>query len=178
MKAKVFYKVLAPTLVITGITVITTVFLKTARELQVNNLFELLHFMPRWVIQFTGVMQVLTYLPVFITGFLALGTDGAIGKADKLRTWSVYKYLRNPMYAGVSFTLLGSGLIIGNTAVAIAGLLWLLICYFVSLAEEKSLTKRFGKAYTDYKRSTPRFVPDFDLMFRELRSKIFSINGN
>lgn len=178
MKSRVLLKILAPAMVAVGITVFIVSSLTVTKSLVAGNLFELLHFMPTWLIRFVGAMNVLTYLPIFIFGIYTLGTDGAIGKADKLRTWSIYKYLRNPMYAGVSFTILGIGLLIGISGVAAAGLLWLVVCYFVSLLEEKSLTKKFGKIYLEYKNSTPRFVPEFQFLIEDMRKKISLIGNN
>jgi protein-S-isoprenylcysteine O-methyltransferase Ste14 len=170
MKTKTYFKVLAPTMVAVGITTIILISLKTASKFAANNLFELLHFMPKNLIMFVGAMNVLTYLPFFLIGFLTLGTDGAIGKADKLRTWSAYRYLRNPMYAGLSFTVMGIGLIFGNTAIAAAGLIWLVICFIVASFEEKSLIKKYGQDYINYKKSTPRFIPEFEILIKDLLS--------
>ncbi|MBN1924793.1 MAG: isoprenylcysteine carboxylmethyltransferase family protein [Prolixibacteraceae bacterium] len=168
MKTQNLLKVLAVLGVITGISVFLILSLTVSKNLTDLNLFKLLHFMPKKIIQFVGLMNVLTFLPIFIVGIVTLGTDGAIGKADTLKTWSVYKYVRNPMYSGISFTVFGAGLLMGITGVAAAGLLWLCLCYFVSLIEEKSLTKRFGQSYKDYKKITPRFIPDFKILFSDL----------
>jgi 2-iminobutanoate/2-iminopropanoate deaminase len=51
-----------------------------------------------------------------------------------------------------------------NLGVSLAGLFWLLICYFQAKREERELEKRFGQGYLDYKSRTPRFIPNFKEM--------------
>jgi len=168
MKTRNYLKVLAPVLVAIGIFNFFLLSVLIIKRLNCNNLFDLLYFIPVWVIRFVGAMNVISFLPIFILGIYTLGTDGAIGQARELRTWSIYKYLRNPMYAGISFTVFGIGLFFGITAVASTGLLWLLVCFFVSLTEEKSLIRRFGETYVFYKKSTPRFIPDFQCLIKDI----------
>jgi protein-S-isoprenylcysteine O-methyltransferase Ste14 len=172
MKTLNLFKIIAPLGVIVGISGLICLSYFVTKHYGALNLHEILQFMPTWIIVFVGAMNVITYLPIFILGFRELKSDGAIGRSENLRTGSVYRYLRNPMYAGVSFTVLGTGLLLGKTQVAIAGLLWLGICYFVSLAEEKSLTKRFGEDYLNYKKSTPRFVPEFEILIKNILKRI------
>ena len=72
------------------------------------------------------------------------------------------------MYAGVSFTLFGLGLIISSTGVAAAGLVWLVICTIQGRMEEKALAKKFGSEYLEYKKNTPLFVPEFEKLIHDL----------
>lgn len=180
MKSRNVFKVIAPILVVIGIATFIWMALRLAVYFNVRNLFSLLKFMPKWVIQFVGIMNIVTFFPMFIFGFLHLGRDGAIGKADTLRTQSMYKYVRNPMYAGVSFTVFGIGLLVGSTACSIAGILWLIICFFVSKLEERSLTKRFGTQYVNYLIQTPGFIPKFEIMiidFLKLLKNLMSLRS-
>ena len=168
MKTHYLLKIIAPLMVALGIFLIMIFSSFITQRFGITSLFYRLSFMPKWVIQFVGIMNILTFLPFFVLGIITLGTDAALGRADKLRTWSVYRYIRNPMYAGISFTVFGFGLFSGVTGVAITGLLWLTICFFVSLIEERSLTKRYGKDYLEYKNATPRFIPDFQIMLKDI----------
>jgi protein-S-isoprenylcysteine O-methyltransferase Ste14 len=71
-----------------------------------------------------------------------------------------YRYVRNPMISGVIFILLGEVLIFRSFYL----LCWLIIfavinhIYFVWV-EEPGLSKRFGKAYEEYKKNVPRWIP-------------------
>ncbi|MCF8359190.1 MAG: isoprenylcysteine carboxylmethyltransferase family protein [Prolixibacteraceae bacterium] len=174
MKKQNLLKVFTVTMVVTGISLFIIIASAFSQNFNFGNLFNLLHFMPQRIIQFVGAMNVLTFFPIFVLGILTLGTDGAVGRAKQLITWSIYRYVRNPMYSGVSFSLFGLGLLLGKTGIASAGLLWLCICYLVSLIEERSLTKRFGREYTNYKENTPRFVPKFPVLLKDLKSFFFT----
>lgn len=177
MKTLNLFKVVAPLTAALGISGLIYLSYVVAQQYGVMDLHETLRFMPTWVIKFVGAMHVITYLPVFILGFFTLKPNGAIGQSKVLYKNSIFRYLRNPMYAGISFTVIGTGLYLGKTEVAIAGLLWLAICYIVSLFEEKDLTKRFGQDYINYKKSTPRFVPEFEILIRDILKGIKKFNS-
>ncbi len=161
-------RIIAPFFVASTITIFIVIPNKICRLYGINDFFNLIDFMPKWIVQFVGAANVLTFLPIFITGFIALGQRGAVGQADRLRTWSVYKYVRNPMYSGVSFTIFGLGCFSGITSLAITGILWLIICFSQSRREEKELFHKFGKEYVIYKNNTPRFIPDFQKMISSI----------
>jgi len=165
MNKKIFFAV---TGVMFGISLFLWGCIILTQKLGIANIYEMLHRMPTWVIIWVGVANVVTFVPIFISGVYWLKPKGAIGQSDTLITKGIYKYLRNPFYAGVSFTLLGVGLIINQTGVSLAGLIWLCICLIQSKREEVELTHRFGREYTDYQRRTPRFIPRFQYLIKNL----------
>jgi protein-S-isoprenylcysteine O-methyltransferase Ste14 len=72
-----------------------------------------------------------------------------------------YAYTRNPMILGYSLLPCGMGLIfqsIGMT-VTIPIIVVLVNVAIVKIKEEPHLDKRFGKEYSEYKRSTPFIIP-------------------
>ena len=151
-----------------GVTVFIYLCCAGVQFFHIANLRQLLSFMPVWIQLWVGVMNVAVFLPIFLLGILKLTPRGAVGESPDLITGGVYRYLRNPMYAGVSFTIIGLGVILGHTGVVLAGLGWLLLCYFQSKREERELTARFNDAYTAYRRQTPRFVPEFQMLLGDL----------
>ena len=161
-------EILVPILVATGVFVFIYLPVKFFTLLGINDLYQVLSFAPRKVFVFVGIMNVLVFVPVFVLGFIKLTRKGAIGQAKKLKTTSVYKYVRNPMYAGVSFTIMGTGLILGSTGILAAGLLWLLWCFVFCLQEEKQLLEKFGEEYIQYRKTTPMFIPRFDYLLASL----------
>ena len=71
-----------------------------------------------------------------------------------------YRYVRNPMIIGVLLILIGESLLFGSYPL----LFWtffffILNTIYFSLFEEKTLEKKFGKKYTDYKKNVPRWWP-------------------
>jgi len=123
---------------------------------------------PKFVLYLIGVITTVSFFPFFIAGIRALGQKGAVGDADKLRTWGAYKYVRNPMYAGLSFTILGVGMFLNHAGIILAGLLWLIITYFQCKREEKKLAKVYGEVYSEYMKHTPMFMPDFCKVIKDL----------
>ncbi|MBN2685824.1 MAG: isoprenylcysteine carboxylmethyltransferase family protein [Pontiellaceae bacterium] len=138
------------------------------RLLHIADLRQLLFFIPPWIQVWVGTMNVAVFFPVFILGIYSLKPRSAVGDAQELVTSGVYRYLCNPLYAGVSFTVFGLGFILGHTGVVLAGLAWLMLCYVQSRREEKVLIARFGQSYMTYRQHTPRFVPKFNILFQDM----------
>ncbi len=97
-----------------------------------------------------------------------LGTSRILGSSEfkkkegKLVTSGVYKFARHPRYVEHPLLFLGFGLIFGYYI-----LLWFSLYLFLSFSitayfEEKELLKRFGKAYSEYKKRTPAFFIPFN----------------
>ncbi|MFD6418209.1 methyltransferase family protein [Streptomyces sp. NPDC060194] len=79
---------------------------------------------------------------------------------EYLVTGGGYRFVRNPMAAGMTLLLLGESLL--WSAPAVAG--WAAVVLGVSFAaarrvEEPSLLKTFGEEYGRYRRSTPAWLP-------------------
>src|SRR5215831_3110135 len=79
---------------------------------------------------------------------------------QRLVTYGIFRWVRNPLYVGNFFIWMGF--------VVVSGVLWFLpvaillfgveYTYIVSY-EEGVLESIFGQEYLDYKRSTPRWIP-------------------
>jgi protein-S-isoprenylcysteine O-methyltransferase Ste14 len=71
-----------------------------------------------------------------------------------------YRYVRNPMIAGVIFVLFGEALVLRSRPHAEWAALFLAInlCY-IPLLEEPMLAERFGEPYREYRRHVRRFLP-------------------
>lgn len=88
------------------------------------------------------------------------GTPAPFDPPVRLVVRGPYRYLRNPMYVGVAFMILGMarlllapGLLFYFAAVILAFHL------FVVFYEEPKLRALFGAAYEDYQRRVPRWMP-------------------
>lgn len=71
-----------------------------------------------------------------------------------------YRFVRNPMIAGVAMMLFGEALFRGSWILEIWVCIFFCInhIYFV-LSEEPGLERRFGESYSIYKQNVPRWVP-------------------
>ena len=89
------------------------------------------------------------------------GTPAPPAAPVYLVTNKLYRWTRNPMYAGVLLVLSGEAALFGNIALpvylAVAGLGFHL---FVTLYEEPHLTRTFGQSYLNYCAQVPRWLPN------------------
>ncbi|HEY5974107.1 MAG TPA: isoprenylcysteine carboxylmethyltransferase family protein, partial [Geobacteraceae bacterium] len=77
----------------------------------------------------------------------------------ELRTEGVYARVRHPRYLQMDLALLGYALVANYPAAYAAWLFWLAGIRLVVVLEERELHDRFGPAYAEYCRRTPRFIP-------------------
>jgi len=161
-------RLLAPLGVASGIAIMMLISVKLADYTGIPLLDQAVPFIPPVLFRLIGTCMILIWLPVFIAGFYSLGQRGAVGQAEKLRTGGIYRYVRNPMYAGISCTIIGTGLLLLLTGMVILGCAWLTLCYIQSLREEKELTGRFGREYEEYRKTTPGLIPDITRIMKDL----------
>jgi protein-S-isoprenylcysteine O-methyltransferase Ste14 len=76
-----------------------------------------------------------------------------------LVTEGVYARLRHPRYMQLLIALIGYALIANYLAAYIVVALWIPAIYIIVLLEERELRDHFGKAYEDYCRRVPKFIP-------------------
>ncbi len=85
-------------------------------------------------------------------------------KSKEVITNGPYSIVRHPLYFFSLIGAFGIGLVSENLLI-----LMLIIIFYVAyypltvLAEEMKLEARFGEAYLEYKRKTPRFLPKISL---------------
>ncbi len=78
---------------------------------------------------------------------------------DRLITDGFLKVSRNPLYLGAGLTLIGAGLLSGLPWLILGAFIMLILLnYLVVPFEEKMLKAKFGKAWKDYARKTPRWL--------------------
>jgi len=90
------------------------------------------------------------------------GTPAPTDPPKELVARGLYRYVRNPMYVGISAILLGEALFWRSRAllkytVAVFGLFFL----FIVVYEEPTLQQKFGETYERYRRDVPRWIPRF-----------------
>ena len=71
-----------------------------------------------------------------------------------------YKYVRNPIYVAYFIIISGLAIFTNIPSIFIIAILFMLGIHIgVVLWEEKRLEKRFGRAYLNYKKEVPRWIP-------------------
>ena len=111
-----------------------------------------------WLALAGGAVVVAWCLGAFVVD--GRGTPALFDVPRRLVARGPYRYARNPMYIGAALLLLGFGLYQRSPAiVAFVPAWWLLFHMLVVLYEETTLRGKFGPAYDEYCRRTPRWIP-------------------
>lgn len=88
------------------------------------------------------------------------GTPAPVDPPKELVATGFYRYVRNPMYAGVLAMVFGHFLWFGYWNLLVyAILVFLLFHAFVTYYEEPTLKRKFGAAYESYRKNVPRWMP-------------------
>jgi len=95
--------------------------------------------------------------------FTLKGGGGTPAPWEPIRNFIVlgpYRYVRNPMLTGVILFLVAEAILFRSLPILLWALLFFVLnTVYFALSEEPQLEKRFGQAYTDYKRAVPRWLP-------------------
>jgi len=121
---------------------------------------------------FPGVSSLAVGLPLLAIGSVvcgwcvvrfrrAAGTPVPINPPTELVVEGPYRWTRNPMLTGVFAGLLGVGVLLHSLGtVAISTPAYIVLHLIVlKLVEEPGLERRFGAAYSEYRRQVPMFLP-------------------
>jgi protein-S-isoprenylcysteine O-methyltransferase Ste14 len=90
------------------------------------------------------------------------GTLSPLDPPRRLVVRGLYRYVRNPMYVGVTTVLVGETLLVRSTIFVIYLITWFVcVNLFVMGYEEPTLRRRFGASYNEYTRRVRRWIPTF-----------------
>jgi protein-S-isoprenylcysteine O-methyltransferase Ste14 len=88
------------------------------------------------------------------------GTLAPLDPPRELVVRGLYRYVRNPMYLGVSLIVLGEALLTGSRGLMVYWIIWFLVVnLFVRFYEEPTLRRQFGQSYERYAHAVGRWVP-------------------
>ena len=118
-----------------------------------------------------GMPQYLALLPVLLGvsvyfrcvwdfASVGRGTPAPIDPPKVLVVCGLYRYVRNPIYLGVLFVLLGEAVFFESWALSRYAIgVFVIFHLFVIVYEEPSLRRKFGESYERYCRSVRRWIP-------------------
>jgi protein-S-isoprenylcysteine O-methyltransferase Ste14 len=130
-------------------------FLRTGPQLEAG-VFSYLAF-PFWLIG--AVILLWSFWNFLVQG---RGTPAPIDPPKEMVATGFYRYVRNPMYVGVLALIIGHFLWFGYWNLLIyAVIVFLAFHAFVTYYEEPTLQRKFGRAYEDYLKKVPRWIPRF-----------------
>ena len=115
--------------------------------------------------RFVGVALIVAGAPMILDSFArfaiqGLGTPAPVLPAKHLVITGLYRYVRNPMYVGVTAVIIGQALLLGSVRLLIYGAaVWLAFFIFVLVYEEPILRHTFGAEYDVFCQKVPRWIP-------------------
>jgi len=101
-------------------------------------------------------------IPLILIGeALRLWAAGHLSKNKEVTTTGPYAYVKNPLYIGTFFAMVGFCLIAGQWPVLVLGLAVFFFYYapYKKKVESDRLREIFGAAWDDYDRSVPDYIP-------------------
>lgn len=127
--------------------------------------FTLFPFLSNYVVQITGLLLQVSGIAIAVKARITLSSnwtqayDYQIKKDHELVTSGIYKYIRHPIYTGLTLAVTG-GLVIAQTYLFIPLFIALLFwSYSRGIREEQILTKAFGDKYKRYIKQTKMLIP-------------------
>jgi protein-S-isoprenylcysteine O-methyltransferase Ste14 len=118
-----------------------------------------------------GMLQYLALLPALLGvsvysrcvwdfASVGRGTPAPIDPPKVLVVRGLYQYVRNPIYLGVLFVLLGEAVFFESRVLLRYAIgVFVMFHLFVIVYEEPSLRHKFGESYERYCRSVRRWIP-------------------
>lgn len=107
------------------------------------------------IYDFLGILITLLGLILWWWGKIDLGESfSALPKAKRLVTHGIYSRIRNPIYVGLTFVLVGWSLIMNSLLMWIITLVITISSVIRAHLEAKILYGKFGKEYLEYKKKT------------------------
>lgn len=98
----------------------------------------------------------------FAGASLRFWASGYLMKDTELSLAGPYALTRNPLYFGTFLMAVGTAISIENLGLTVVfGGLFLAVYHFVIMDEEEKLSRKFGSAFEQYRKSVPRFWPQF-----------------
>jgi protein-S-isoprenylcysteine O-methyltransferase Ste14 len=89
-----------------------------------------------------------------------LGTPAPVFPTKTLVVSGLYRFVRNPMYCGVTASIGGQALLFGSSTLIVYGcVVWLAFHVFILGYEEPRLLATYGQQYDEYRRNVPRWFP-------------------
>ena len=111
-----------------------------------------------WLLVLIGAVLLLASIVEFARR--GKGTLSPVDPPKRLVVSGPYRWVRNPMYAGVVFMLVGQSLFTSGLGLVVyVAVLFGIVDVFITLHEEPYLEHMFGDSFREYKRNVRRWMP-------------------
>jgi protein-S-isoprenylcysteine O-methyltransferase Ste14 len=96
----------------------------------------------------------------FVEFSRAGGTPAPAAPTQRLVVSGFNRYVRNPMYVGVTVVIVGQALMFGHPGLLLYGVaFWAVTATFVRWYEEPTLARQYGAEYEAYRRGVRAWLP-------------------
>lgn len=113
------------------------------------------------IVRYIGLGVASLGIIFFVAAISAMGNNWRVGvdknQQTQLVTNGIYRLSRNPAFIGFDLIYIGITMAFPNWILLIVSCMGIVMMHFQILEEERHLPDIFGKAYTDYKKLTPRY---------------------
>ena len=102
-----------------------------------------------------------TGLAVYLLGFVISGAalvTVAATKPGEPFTTGIYRYSRHPISLGTLLPFIGVGIASASWLFLLLSVALVVIGHYIAITEESATAKKFGKAYVEYIKRTPRWI--------------------
>lgn len=112
-----------------------------------------------WIFRIAGGIAIILGIVIWFIGAMRSGMDENITD-NKLKTDGIYSWVRNPMYTGCWFIMIGISFMWHNYWMLPMILIdWVIFSIVLKNTEEKWLLDVYGKDYEEYKKRVNRCIP-------------------
>lgn len=162
---------LQPFGLILGLAIVVFLSMYTVKMFDILHISPLIPFLPKEIMTLVGIILILVWFSFFFLGTSYLGTGFIAHNSHRLVTDGIYKYVRNPMVSAIASCIFGLGVLLDQTGLVFASVIWGLIANAQCNKEEIDLEAKFGSKYLRYKDSTPKYIPRIDILLSDVAKK-------
>jgi protein-S-isoprenylcysteine O-methyltransferase Ste14 len=122
-----------------------------------------------WAVHVVSLYQIISWIFLAVSAFIAISGFYGLRKYGKpdddwenttvLIDRGIFRYMRHPLYSSLILLVIGILLKRITFVPLVIGCICIFFLITASLVEERESLKKFGDAYTTYKRTTMRYVP-------------------
>ncbi len=115
--------------------------------------------------QYIGFLVFLIGMAISVSARIALSTNWSnayefqIKKGQELISHGIYKYIRHPIYSGISIAFIGAEMVAGSWLWVYFIFILFFGAYLQGKREEKILLAHFGGKYKNYMKSSKMLLP-------------------
>ena len=122
-----------------------------------------------WTVHMVSFNQIISWIFLAVSAIIAIKGFYGLKKYGKpndewenttvLIDCGIFRYIRHPLYSSLILLVIGILLKHVTFVSLVIGSICIFLLIIASLMEERENLKKFGDAYTTYKRTTMRYIP-------------------